>query len=171
MVMDDVIVEHAMDREHASVSVGAVYFQLWAGACTPAAADGIDRTLDELLVRYPQGIAIFGASRPGVSVVPPGDVRERLAETFKRHASGVRCIATVIAGEGFIAATKRAVVATIAMLARQPIPLQIFDEPGPPCRWVYERLESLPGRPSSAAALQAALVEIERRYDAFLTRA
>ena len=169
MVTDDVI-EHAMDREHATFSCGAVFFQVWAGACTPHAAEGIDRTLTALLQRFPGGIALLGLSRPGVSVVPPSDVRERLAEMFKRHASGVRCIATVIAGEGFIAATKRAVIATIAMVARQAIPLQIFEEPATSCRWVFEKMAGLPGAPNSAGALHDALLEIEQRYDAFLTR-
>ena len=169
MVTED-LVEHSMDREHATLSYGAVFFQIWAGACTPHAAEGIDRTLGDLLRRYPGGISLLGISRPGVSVVPPSDVRERLAEMFKRHASGVCCIATVIAGEGFIAATKRAVIATIAMVARQAIPLQIFDEPAQSCRWVFEKMVGLPGAPRSATALQAALVESEQRYDAYLTR-
>ena len=169
MVTEDLI-EHAMDREHATMSYGAVFFQVWAGACTLPAADGIDHALGALARRFPDGIALVGLSRPGVSVVPPSDVRERLAAMFERHASGVRCIATVIAGEGFIAATKRAVIATIAMVARQAIPLQIFEEPASSCRWVFERLAGLPGCPTSAGALHEALVEIEQRYDAFLTR-
>jgi hypothetical protein len=163
------LIDHAMDREHAAASLGAVYFQIWAGACTHEAADGIDRTLTSLLRRFPRGIAIVGLSRPGVAVVPAGEVRQRLASTFQRHASGVCCIATVIAGEGFIAATKRAVVAAIAMLARQPIPLQIFETPPDACNWVYGRLAGLPGCPSGALAIESTLLELDRRYDAFLT--
>lgn len=170
MVTED-LVERAMDREHAAFTYGCVFFQIWAGACTPQAADNIDTTIAHMLRRHPDGIALLGVSRPGVAVVPPGEVRERLAEMFRRYASGVRCIATVIGGEGFVAATKRTVVATIAMIARQPIPLQIFEERPSACRWVHERLAGVRGRPSSVGAFEDALANLEARYDAYLTSA
>lgn len=165
------LVEHAMDLEHANVSCGCVAIQVWAGACTIAAAKGIDRTIDALVQRHPDGVAILGLSRPGVSVVPAADVRHELADMFRRHVKHVRCIATVIAGEGFIAATKRSVIAAIGMLARQPGPLKIFEDNRSATAWVAEQLHGAAGAPGSGAELEEQLRAIELRYDEFLARA
>lgn len=158
---------HAIDLEHCTASWRRVYFNIWDGDCTLAAADGIDRTFGELATRFPEGVAILGVSRPGVALVPAADVRDRLVKMFRSHSAGLRCIASAILGDGFKAATKRTVMATIGMVAKQPAPLRIFDAREAAAVWMCGQLATSGDAPSAGEVLEV-LAGIEREFDARL---
>lgn len=154
----------AMDREHCTASWRGVFFNVWDGDCTAAAADGIGRTFHEMLTEFPEGIVILGVSRPGVALVPKPEVRERLAGLFKDHRGGLRGIASAILGDGFAAAAKRSVMTTIALMARQPAPLKIFEDRHAAATWSAQRLEHGP----SGGEILDVLGALEQRFDRFL---
>ncbi|MBK8235756.1 MAG: hypothetical protein IPK74_09390 [Deltaproteobacteria bacterium] len=154
----------AMDREHCTASWRGVFFNVWDGDCSAVAADGIARTFHEMLSEFPDGVVILGVSRPGVALVPKPEVRERLAGMFKDHRGGLRGVASAILGDGFAAAAKRSVMTTIALMARQPAPLKIFEARRPAAAWVAERFTA---GPSSNEILDV-LGTLEHRFDRFL---
>jgi hypothetical protein len=155
---------HAIDLEHCTASWRRVFFNIWDGDCTLVAADGIDRAFGELAQQYPDGVAILGVSRPGVAMVPAPAVRERLVKMFRTHSAGLRCIASAILGDGFTAATKRTVMATIGMIARQPAPLRIFDNRGAAAMWLCDQLARSGDAPSATEVLEM-LAGLEIAFD------
>lgn len=154
----------AMDHEHCTASWRGVFFNVWDGDCTATAADGIARTFHEMLAEFPSGVVILGVSRPGVALVPKPEVRERLAGMFKDHRGGLRGVASAILGDGFAAAAKRSVMTTIALMARQPAPLKIFDARNTAASWIADRLEAGP----TGGEILDVLGTLEQRFDRFL---
>ncbi len=155
---------HAVDLEHCTASWQRVFFNIWDGDCTLVAAEGIDHAFGQLAQRFPDGVAILGVSRPGVAAVPAPEVRDRLTRMLKSHGAGLRCIASAILGDGFIAATKRTVMATIGMVARQPAPLRIFDGREGAAVWLCRQLAASGEAPAPNAVL-GMLARVEREFD------
>lgn len=58
--------------------------------------------------------------------VPDSATRRGIAELLQRHAREAIAIAQVVRGAGFMAATVRAVLASIAMVVRPPYPMRVF---------------------------------------------
>lgn len=157
----------AMDLEHCTASWRGVFFNVWNGDCTESAADGIAQTFKALVEQHPGGIVILGVSRPGVAMVPRPEVREKLSAMLRGHNGGLRGVASAILGDGFGAAAKRTVMASIAMVARQPAPLRIFDARVPAAQWAAARLSDGDGSPTADEILSA-LAGLEARYDDYL---
>ncbi|MFO0635052.1 MAG: hypothetical protein U0168_19585 [Nannocystaceae bacterium] len=156
-----------MDPEHCTASWRGVFFNVWNGDCTESAADGIAQTFQALVEQHPGGIVILGVSRPGVAMVPRPEVREKLSAMLRGHNGGLRGVASAILGDGFGAAAKRTVMASIAMMARQPAPLRIFDARPPAAQWAASRLADGNGGPSAEEIL-GVLAGLEARYDDYL---
>ncbi len=116
------------------------------------------------LLRHHPSIALLGVSRPHVTMVPGTEERRLLSDLLHRHGTQLRCIGSVILGDGFVAAAKRTVLSTISMLARQPCPLRMFPELSAATEWMAPQLHGSP----PPRALQAAVEEIERAYDDYL---
>ncbi len=62
--------------------------------------------------------------------------RRGIAELLQRHAREAIAIAQVVRGAGFMAATVRAVLASIAMVARPPYPMRVFAAHDDAIRWL-----------------------------------
>ena len=68
--------------------------------------------------------------------VPDAPTRRGIAQLLQRHAQHAIAIAQVVRGEGFMAATVRAVLASIAMVVRPPYPMRVFAAHEDAVRWL-----------------------------------
>jgi hypothetical protein len=155
----------AMDRHHCTGTWRNVFINVWADDVTLEAARGLGSAIGRLLEQHPRGVAIFGVSRPGVAVVPGSEERRLLSEMLSKQGKALLAVASVIQGDGFVAAAKRTVMSTISLLARQPCPVAIFDAHHDAAAWLAPRLGESHVDPN---ALLDAIATLEQRYDRYL---
>jgi hypothetical protein len=153
----------ARDGQHCTALWNDVLITIWHQSVELYAIHRLHDGVNELLRRYPS-IALLGVSRPQVTMVPGQAERRLLADLLHEHGSQLRCIASVILGEGFISAAKRTVLSTISMVARQPCPLRMFADLGTASDWMAPRLT----RAADPRNLQTAVENLEHAYDDFL---
>ena len=156
-----------MDAEHCAASWGNLYINIWTGRTTLSAAQQIGTTVAELLARHPEGVAIWGVSRPDAQTLPDPEVRELLARMLHEHGQKLLGVASSIEGSGFVAAAKRTAMASISLFARQPAPLKITANPGEAAQWLVPRL-CRAGTEVTAVQLLDVLHQVETHYQTHL---
>ncbi len=68
--------------------------------------------------------------------MPDAGARDELARLFRSLSTSVICSALVFEGDGFRAATVRALTTTINLVARQPFPHKVFATVGDAAKWM-----------------------------------
>jgi hypothetical protein len=69
----------------------------------------------------------------------PDDARQEVVVTQREFDAAQECLATVIEGGGFWAATVRSVAAGMALVSRTRFPQRVFSDPQAALGWVAER--------------------------------
>jgi hypothetical protein len=146
---------HAMWRD--------VLISIWHQSVEVEAIHSLHQGVEELLSRH-SAIALLGVSRPQVTMVPGAEERRMLSDLLSKHGTQLRCIGSVILGDGFVSAAKRTVLSTISMVARQPCPLRMFPDLSSASAWVAPRLAP----PAEPTQLRRAVEDLERAYDDYL---
>src|SRR5689334_5080604 len=81
--------------------------------------------LIELTKRYPYGIGLMQVATPEAEP-PDADARGAITDMLAAGRGGVVCSSVIYGGTGFWMASVRALVASVAMLARPGFPHQVF---------------------------------------------
>jgi hypothetical protein len=153
----------AKDGQHCTALWRDVLITIWHQSVELHAIHRLHEGVEELLRRH-SAIALLGVSRPHVTMVPGTAERRLLADLLRDHGTQLRCIGSVILGDGFVSAAKRTVLSTISMVARQPCPLRMFADLSTAAGWMAPRL----GPPQEPRDLLRAVEDLERAYDDFL---
>lgn len=68
--------------------------------------------------------------------MPDSAARDELARLFRSLSASVVCSALIFEGDGFKAATVRALTTTINLVARQPFPHRVFATVADAAKWM-----------------------------------
>ena len=156
----------ARDGQHCTAMWHDVLISIWHRSVELDAIHRLHEGVEELLSHHP-AIALLGVSRPQVTMVPGAAERRLLSDLLQRHGTQLRCIGSVILGDGFVSAAKRTVLSTISMVARQPCPLRMFADLSTASDWMAPRL----GPPVEPKQLRRAVEDLEHAYDDYLASA
>lgn len=153
----------ARDRDHATAFAGNVFINVWHIDCTYEAVVGLARDLDELASRSTGPVGMLGVSLPSASILPKRGSNEVFAEAFREHGHRLACLGSALLGDGFVASAKRATMAMLCLLARQPCPVRLFASIDDTASWVVEHLKGV-----DAPTLSAVTHEFVANYQAWL---
>lgn len=132
------------------------YLIVYTGETTQASVDLIDEGYARFRERSPGPAGLFVVVEDRVPM-PPGPVRERIAEFMKAAGGHVRASALVQEGTGFRAAAVRSVATGITLLARQPFPHHVFATVAEASRWLVKSFDDV-----SEAEIAAAVADIRQ---------
>lgn len=100
--------------------------------------------LRTMRLRHSGGFPVLTWVLPGAGLAMDGDARRAAGAVTKEFVGSFTAQATLIEGSGFQAATIRAIISGIDMLARSPAPKRVFGELAPSVTWCVAN------RPTSA---------------------
>ena len=121
-VQELTLYEH--DDQHGVGVWRNVLIAVWRKDTRADAVEGVSAVLTELTRRHPD-VALLQVIEEGATA-PDSDARRALSTMLRQHGGAIRCSAVVYEGDGFRAATLRAVVAGIALLGRPVYPHIVF---------------------------------------------
>jgi len=124
---------HARDDAHAVATWTNVLIAVWRTETRAAALDGVSQALGELVAAHPE-VALIQVVEAGATA-PDAEARRAIAAMLRRYADSIRCSAVVFEGDGFQAATLRAVVTGIAILSRPSYPDVVFGSTVAAINW------------------------------------
>lgn len=93
---------------------------------------------------------------PRANMLLSGEARKEAEVLAKIGRETLISLALVVEGEGFIAATARAVISGVQLAVRNPYPTKVFSDVGDARPWMEERLRAA-GHSGVAEGLQAAI--------------
>jgi len=97
---------------------------VWRTETRAPAVERVSQVLGRLAAKHPD-VALLQVVEAGATA-PDAAARRALSGMLKEHARVIRCSAVVYEGDGFRAATLRAVVTGIALLSHPPYPHVVF---------------------------------------------
>lgn len=154
------VVEVTPDHTFGCVP-GAVLY-VWRKATTMEAARTLRQLVREAIDQAGTNPGVYlGVVEEGASP-PSWGVRKELAETFKDGRDFFCASALVFEGSGFQASVVRAVVAGLALFARQPFPHQVFSEVSVATAWLEQHLAERGPAPRPAGELAEHLRALRR---------
>jgi hypothetical protein len=121
-VQELTLYEH--DDQHGVGVWRNVLMVVWRGDTRAAAVDRVSALLAEL-TRSHRDVSLLQVIEEGATA-PDSDARRALSSMLKQHSGAIRCSAVVYEGDGFRAATLRAVVTGISLLGRPACPHVVF---------------------------------------------
>lgn len=121
-VQELTLFEH--DDQHGVGAWRNLLIVVWRKDTRAAAVDGVSAVLTELTRRH-RDVALLQVIEEGATA-PDADARRALSAMLRQHGGAIRCSAIVYEGDGFRAATLRAVVTGIALLSRPAYPHVVF---------------------------------------------
>lgn len=101
---------------------------------------------------------------PRATMLISGEARKEAEALAKSGRTTLIALAQVVEGEGFMAATARAVISGVQLAVRNPYPTKVFGRVDEACPWMEERLRAA-GYTAGADGLRNALDEGLRGRD------
>ncbi|HEY7954551.1 MAG TPA: hypothetical protein VII38_04625 [Polyangia bacterium] len=152
---------HVSDAIHVNATWHELLLVCWRQSPTLAALDDVHEATRRLLVAHPEGVGVLGIAQSGMPMIGAAE-RGRAADLLKDFGKKMRCLASVIEGEGFWAGTTRSVMTAITLMARPPCPTRIFSTVSDAAGWMAPSL----GAPAtSALSIERAVVAMRRQAD------
>lgn len=135
---------------------GPVHMVIYRRTPTVADLHLSDRHHRALREAFPGGTALLTYIFHRLEM-PPAEVRQLGAQMLREVAPLIRCSATVVEGDGFMASTARAVLSGIQLLSRTPCPSKLFSTVDDAATWIatYDESLSVEGLVEAAARLRA----------------
>lgn len=112
------------DDAHGVGTWRNVLVAVWRTETRAAAVERVSQVLGARAATH-RDVALLQVVEAGATA-PDVDARRAISGMLKRHASVIRCSAVVYEGDGFRAATLRAVVTGISLLSRPSYPHVVF---------------------------------------------
>jgi hypothetical protein len=128
------------DDHHVIAAFDSVVVLIAGRPATPDHVRMIDRTVRELVVKWPKGVSYIHVvdSLPGETRRIPDDTRKALVDLAKGAPPETRCVSITLLAEGFIAAAMRGVVAAALAAFRFQVPLRVTSSVEETCFWVEQ---------------------------------
>lgn len=128
-----------LTSEYALGVVGPVLIQLWERATPDEGARRACEAAESLArSRHPRTGSLVIV--PEDAALPSPDARKLLSELPGKLGRGAG-VALVREGAGFRSAAVRAVMTGIMMVARDPVPHEVFSGTGPAIEWLLRQLQ------------------------------
>lgn len=115
---------HGCDEQHGVGVWRNLLIAVWRTETRAPAVDAVSAVLAKLS-RTHRDVALLQVIEEGATA-PDADARRAISNMLKHNGSVIRCSAVVYEGDGFRAATLRAVVTGIALLSRPLYPHVVF---------------------------------------------
>jgi hypothetical protein len=147
------------DRTHVLAVWRGHVLGVWDERPHVHAARRFEALLLELLEAQP-GRTAYLAMLPATLALPDADVRDAFARAGQRAGQRLTCIAAVVEGAGFRAASVRAMVTGIGLMARARFPLRCFASLDEAARWAASELERAGGRLGTPAEVAEAFAPL-----------
>jgi hypothetical protein len=117
-------------HDHVFAAWDRVALALWRGQTRVSALRRGEQLFDQHASRHPGERILMLTIVEAAAPLPPIESRMELAAFLKRAADRVERSSVVFEGEGFRAASVRAVVAGISLFSRPPYPHRVFSTVG-----------------------------------------
>ncbi|MET0387426.1 MAG: hypothetical protein ABW321_15765 [Polyangiales bacterium] len=140
-------------EDYTTAVSGPLVVQIWHKATTVQGVDSLSLALAGQLKTHK---SVFVLHVTMTTQAPDGAARDRIRQITGDYSERTLASALVFEGMGFGAATVRAVVAGIALVARHPFPYRVFAYVGAALEW----FASFPLEPAHAAIIAQAQAEI-----------
>jgi len=127
----------------ALASVGPVWVMLLTGTPTEARMLRVEPTFAAMKAAYPDGFATLTWALPSVGMMMDGGARQAVATITKVYAGDMLSRANVVEGDGFWAATARAVLSGLTLLSSVTTPQRTFTATGDAVAWLIEATPKL----------------------------
>lgn len=131
---------HVADGEYAVASLGNMVFIAWRGETRVAAIANAKRILVQTIAQRYTRYALMQYVEQGAAP-PSAAARSALAEMLIAGRGRIVCSSLVYPGTGFWAASARAFVTGLNLLARPGFPHVVFSTVQEAARWHVQRLE------------------------------
>jgi hypothetical protein len=112
-----------------------IAIHVWTVQATPALVDTLDRLTASFIGVHPEGISAVHTIAKNAPL-PDADVRDRLQQVTKRHASRVACVCHVVEGSGFWAGALHGFLTGLHWLTRGSFRLNICSDIQAAARWL-----------------------------------
>jgi hypothetical protein len=120
--------------------LGRVCVAIWRGAATPERFEDQRAGLAEVVRNHPDGAGFLCVIEP--TSAPPSDrLRRASIEMITVHKDRLKCVAVVIEGEGFRAATVRGVISGMRLIfPHGKPPASAFSKVGESVGWMQQHV-------------------------------
>ncbi len=157
------------DDRLCAATWGAVFFEIWSAAATPAHFKLLcDHQVSYARAQPGQRIALFTIVQ--MASIPALDraTRREVDERSRRMAPHGLAAVVVLPNKGFGAAIVRSVLAASALLRRPDYPSKVCPTVDEGCSWVVQHLPPMDGRPVAVHDLRRACeaARVPSRVDA-----
>jgi hypothetical protein len=141
------------DESIAVGEVGPVCVAIWRGAVTKAPFEWQRAGLAETVQRYPREAGFLCVVE--IHAEPPGqELRNASSQMIVSHGEGLACVATVVEGDGFMAAIARGTVGGMILLARKrKCPVRVFATVREAAAWMGQHVH-IPSIPEFATNVE-----------------
>lgn len=128
----------------ATAQFGHVFVAIWRDAVIESRFNIQRQGLDKAISRYPDDSAFLCLIEE--SAKPPDEKLRRASyDMVNEHRNSLKCVACVIEGSGFKAATARSVLSGMVLLSgRREPPLSVFATVNAAGQWMNERVTMNP---------------------------
>lgn len=160
----------ALDEHHIAAAAFNMVFVYWAKETQLAAFKRVCDTLARLAIAHPEGVGVCQVV--GLQAIPPGsDVRTEMTRLMTERAGGrLMHYSIVHEGNGFKAASVRAIVSASHMLARSKANLAVFSSVGDAAAWHAAQQQVLK-RKESAALITGIIRDLQDEHQKYARRA
>jgi hypothetical protein len=119
---------------HTLATWHSLQIVVWKQAPTVTALTDVYKATEALLVHHPDGVAVLGIAQSGMPLIGPEE-RKLAAAQLKDFGARMKCLCSVIEGDGFWAGATRSVMTAIMMVARPPCPVKTFARVDEAAAW------------------------------------
>jgi hypothetical protein len=150
----DQLAKLSSSADYTSARYQDLVLQLWHRDTTLDGVAALRAAIGQVARESAEGLRLLIVVEPGASM-PPAESRAGIAAFMRDYAKNIRATSLAFEGTGFRAASVRAVVAGLNVLANHPFPYKVFATIGEALWWPPMASRG-PGTPP---ALLAELVE------------
>jgi hypothetical protein len=152
----DKVITVSSAADYTTARCQDLVLQLWHKQTTLEGVAALRGAIGSVAEESPQGLRLLIVVEPAASM-PPRDARAKIADFMTDYKSSIRATALAFEGVGFRAASIRAVVTGLNLLAHHPFPYGVFSS-------IPEALNWLPMASSTNGTPAAALAKLVRSY-------
>jgi hypothetical protein len=145
----DSVVVLSSNADYTSARYQDLLLQIWHKQTTLAGVAAFRHGVSKLAAERREGLRVLVIVEPGASL-PPRECRSEIAEVMVGHKRSIRAAGLAFEGTGFGAASIRAVVTGLNLLAQHPFPYRVFSSISEALAW--EPMASPGGTPAILAA-------------------
>lgn len=138
---------------------------IWPTQATGYAVERLTAVTERMIGIFAQGVSNIHVVANGAPL-PTAEARAGFVDIMKRHEARLACVAVVLEGSGFWAATLRSVITGMRMVSPRTFPMRFHESIAEVPRWLPKEHERLTGTELIPDGLYRALAEARTFLDA-----